>query len=221
MKISVAILLTSAAMLAPLAATAIDPNLYLRLDSGYSFSQDMDKDIGSNDADSSAIVGLGVGYHFNEHIRADATLGYRGWYKVNASETISGTTLSGAADINSTVGLVNAYYDIGHFDRFTPYVGGGVGLASNHVGSTELALGGVGIGNIGSHTNTDFAWQLSAGTAINIAHGIDLDIGYRYLDMGTAKTGDNATVSGTPVTGATLKGNLQANEVQAGLRIGF
>lgn len=221
MKISVAILLTSVAMLAPLAATAIDPNLYLRLDSGYSFSQDMDKDIGSNDADSSAIVGLGVGYHFNEHIRADATVGYRGWYKVSAATTVLGATLSGDADINSTVGLINAYYDIGRFDRFTPYVGGGLGFARNHVGSTDLALGGVGVGNIDSNTNTDFAWQLSAGTAINIAHGVDLDIGYRYLDMGTAKTSDSATVGGTPLTGATLKGNLQASEIQAGLRIGF
>lgn len=207
--------------LLPFTALAIDPNLYGRIDTGYSWSSDMDKDLGNNDAGNSAILGLGIGYHINDRIRTDATLAYRGWYEFEGAATGGVTTLSGNADINSTIGMINAYYDIGHYDRFTPYVGGGVGFSSNHVKSASVALNGAGVGGIDGNTHTSFAWQLGAGTAINIAHGIDLDIGYRYIDMGTAQTGDTATVLGTPVLGATLKGNLRASEMQAGLRMAF
>lgn len=196
-------------------------NVYWRLDTGYSWSSNMNKDMGNNNAGSSAIVGMGLGYHINDHLRTDATLGYRGWYRVNASEPVSGTTFGAEADIKSLVGLLNIYYDIGHYNVFTPYVGGGVGFSNNKVESTALTLGGTGIGNIDSHTNTSFAWQFGAGTAVDITPSIALDIGYRYVDMGTAQTGDMATISGTPISGATTKGNLHANEVQAGIRVNF
>jgi opacity protein-like surface antigen len=195
--------------------------LYGRIDTGYSWSSDMDRDLGNNDAGNSAILGGGIGYHINDHLRTDATISYRGWYKYEGSTTIGSATLSGTADISSVVGMVNAYYDIGHYDRFTPYIGGGIGFSSNHVKSADLSLNGAGVGGIDGNTHTSFAWQLGAGTAINVAHGIDLDIGYRYIDMGTAKTGDTATIAGTPIAGATLQGNLRASEAQVGLRAAF
>ena len=196
-------------------------NIYGRIDTGYSWTSNMNRDLGSNDAGNSAILGVGIGYHVNDHIRTDATLAYRGWYKYEGSTMIGASTFSGQADISSTVGMVNAYYDIGHYDRFTPYVGGGIGFSSNHVKSASLSLNGTPIGGIDSDTHTSFAWQLGAGTAINVAQGIALDVGYRYIDMGTAKTGDTATISGTPIPGATLQGNLRASELQAGVRITF
>ena len=202
-------------------ALAASPDYYGRVDTGYSWTSNMNRDLGSNDAGNSAILGAGIGYHINDHIRTDATLAYRGWYEYEGATTIGATTLSGSADISSVVGMVNAYYDIGHYDRFTPYVGGGIGFSSNHVKSANLALNGVNVGGIDGNTHTSFAWQLGAGTAINVAQGIALDVGYRYIDMGTAKTGDTATISGTPIPGATLQGNLRASEVQVGLRMAF
>lgn len=201
--------------------SAADPNLYGRIDSGYSWSTNMDRDVGANNAGSSAIIGVGLGYHINDHVRTDATLGYRGWYQLKASEPLSGTTFGAQADIKSLVGLLNVYYDIGHYNVFTPYIGGGIGFSNNKVDSTGLTLGGTGIGNIDSHTNTSFAWQIGAGTAVDITSSIALDVGYRYVDMGTAQTGDTATIVGTPLSGTTLKGNLHANEVQIGLRAAF
>lgn len=208
--------------LIPINAMAADgPSFYGRIDTGASFSTNMDRDLGSDNAGTSAIVGGGIGYQFNDHIRADATLGYRGWYKYSGSTPFDNTTFGGSADISNIVGLVNAYYDIGHFDRFTPYIGGGIGFSSNDVDTAHLNVGGVPVGTINSHNNTSFAWQLGAGTAVTITNALSLDVGYRYLDMGTAETGDIATVGSATISGATLKGNLRANELQVGLRYAF
>lgn len=218
------LLTTAMLVLLPMAATAGE-DMYFRLDTGYSFTSDMKKDIGSYDAGTSPIIGAGLGYKVSDQVRVDATLGYRWNYDVSGSSgplsALSGSSIDGAADIDSLVGLVNAYYDIGTYGRFTPYVGAGIGFARNHVGSTNVSVSGTSVGSVNSHTDTSFAWQLSAGTAVDIAHNLKLDVGYRYLDMGDAKTGDDLTVSGTPYTGATLKGNLRASEVMAGLRYSF
>lgn len=202
-------------------ALAVDSPWYGRIDTGYSWSSDMGKDLEGTDAGSSGILGIGIGYHINDHIRLDTTLGYRGWYKAEGSTSVIGTSVGGKANISSVVGLVNAYYDIDHYDRFTPYIGGGIGFSNNRVDNTDITIGGTPAGSISGNTNTSFSWQLSAGTAIEIIPGIAADIGYRYIDMGNVKTGDSAVIGGTPVTGATLRGSLKASEVQAGLRISF
>lgn len=208
-------------VLFPFGALAIAPSdFYGRVDTGYSWSSNMERDIGT-DAGSSAIVGAGLGYRVNDNIRTDVTLGYRGWYQASGGVPVNATTVNASADIKSFVGLVNAYYDIGHYNRFTPYVGGGIGFSNNMVDTTNFSIGSIPLGNINSHSNTSLAWQLGAGTAVDITSNLALDIGYRYIDMGTAQTGDTATILGTPIAGATLKGNLRANEVQVGLRYSF
>lgn len=209
------ILITSLCLLAghAIAGDFSASNLYGRIDSGYSWS---------SNSDSSAIIGAGIGYKFTDYLRADVTLGYRGWYNTGASTTISGSTISGNADTSTFDGLANVYYDVGHYGRFTPYIGGGVGFASNTLDSAGVAINGVNVGSINSNTQTNFAWQLGAGTAYQITDNIALDIGYRYLDMGKVSTGDNLTLNnGTVLSGATVQRNLNASEVQAGLRYSF
>lgn len=46
-------------------------------------------------------------------------------------------------------------------------------------------------------------------------------MGYRYLDMGEAKIGTSAKVSGVTVNGDAMKGDLRAHEIQAGVRYPF
>lgn len=201
--------------LLPVNAFATDSPLYGRVDTGYSWS---------SDASSSPILGAGLGYQFSEHIRGDVTIGYRGWYQDSKSAAIPPFgTVSGSSDIQSTDGLVNAYYDVGHYGHFTPYVGGGIGLAYNHADAANVALNGNNIGQIGSGDHTDFAWQVGLGTAIDITPGLSFDVGYRYMDMGTAQTSDNITssINGNTFPGARQTANLRGSELQVGLRMAF
>lgn len=195
-------------------AEAADQGWYTRADTGYSWTSDS--------VDGGAIVGAGVGYQFNDHIRADVTLGYRGWYSASESTVYLGNTISGSADVNSTDGLVNAYYDIGHFGQFTPYVGAGAGFAYNKTDAATVNLNGAPVGQIGGDSRTDFSWQVGAGTAFRFTDNLSLDVGYRYMDMGKAQTSDTFTNNaGTSFSGFRQTVDLHGSEVQAGLRWTF
>lgn len=206
--------LAATLILLPLSAAATDPNLYGRIDTGYSWATDSDG--------SSAIVGAGLGYKFTDNIRADVTLGYRGWYKASASTNVGASTVSGNADTKSFDGFANVYYDIGHFGRFTPYIGAGAGFANNRLDTASVLVNGVTVASINSNSRTDFAWQAGVGTAYQITDAVALDVGYRYVDLGKISTGDTLTINGGgSFSGATVEKNLNANEIQVGLRIAF
>ncbi|PKU22240.1 outer membrane protein [Telmatospirillum siberiense] len=200
MRLLIASTVSAVVILSASSAMAADANwsrVYLRLDTGGSFPTD--------DYDNSAIISGGVGYRFNDRLRADVTLGYRGWYGGNV--VWAGPSANGAkADISSFDGLANLYYDFGKFGFFTPYVGGGMGFASNTVSNYQVFANGAQVSSSDDHTETDFAWQLSAGTAVDVAPNLAIDVGYRYFDAGSLWAGWPG------------KSDLTAHELQVGLR---
>lgn len=116
-----------AVVLAPVMAVAGDagvkkaPGVYLRLDSGYSFARDsaVHQDstaLGTVQGDAKLgeawIADGGVGYRFNEYLRVDGTIGYRGGYTVKSTTLYNGSLYSDRADLDSRVGLISAYWDI-------------------------------------------------------------------------------------------------------------
>ncbi|HEY4136323.1 MAG TPA: outer membrane beta-barrel protein [Alphaproteobacteria bacterium] len=220
MKINIAAIAVGASLAALIATSAQaqeSNNRYLRIDSGYSFSRDAGGDL-DTDVDNSYIVGVGAGYRFNSNIRADLTVGYRGGYEAKDTLTSGTFTVDAEGDVSSLAGLLNLYYDIGKYGVFTPYVGGGIGLSRNKIDDVAISSGGVGLGQIDGDDRISFAWQLSAGTSIELSKAVSLDIGYRYIDLGKAETSDNGNAGGTPITGLHQEGDLRAHEVQVGIR---
>lgn len=210
----------AAIVLSATAAQAADEGIYARLDSGWSFSRDSGKDI-DDDVGSSAIIGAGVGYRFNQHVRADVTLGYRGGYEVDTGFSTSGVTANFKGDVSALTGMANVYVDVAKMGMFTPYVGGGIGFSRNKVDDVAVRTNASVNGTLQGDTETSFAWQLSAGVGIEVAPKWTIDVGYRYMDMGEAKSGDTITVGGVSATGATSKGDLRAHEIQASIRYQF
>jgi opacity protein-like surface antigen len=87
------------------------------------------------------LFGVGFGYDTGHYFRFDITGEYRGNALFFANAKYAGSDgsfshLTGAAtdeytaDIESWVGLANMYIDLGTWHCVTPYIGGGVGLAS-------------------------------------------------------------------------------------------
>ena len=112
---------------------------------------------------------LGVGYQFNNWLRFDVTGEYRGGsqfqslYVLNdAGNTGTGNPTQLAdfyrGNISSWVGLVNGYVDLGTWWGITPYVGAGVGLASN----TLSGMTDQGRGHLHRHGQQDRAAAISA-----------------------------------------------------------
>jgi opacity protein-like surface antigen len=193
------------------------------------------------------VGGVGGGYAFTSHLRADVVIDYHmpvhsnasgkpfrcinGYGPVQTVTTFTTTTSSadptygsctGAyqANLQSYDALVNGYYDLGTWYNVTPYIGAGVGLSFGHyqTSATYTQADGssynISITNPASnqtynidydrnasHTYYNFAYALMAGFAFPIYAHTSVDIGYRYLDLGT--------VLGT---------DLHEHEVRAGLR---
>lgn len=226
----VAIAASALIFLAPCGAFATNffsvDDLYVRLDSGYSWSRSGHEDLDGSSLADTPILGLGVGYVFGDHLRLDLTLGYRGWYYMKATVPSEFGLISQRAEIQALNGMVNVYYDIYKFEQlapyvFTPYVGAGVGFVYNNFQTTTISFRGSDVGTIAANSRTNFAWQVGVGTSIDVAPHTAVDLGYRYLDMGRISTSDHANIIGFNFTGARTQADLRANELQVGLRYRF
>ncbi|HLA02591.1 MAG TPA: porin family protein [Aestuariivirga sp.] len=167
MKVVKVILLASFAVL-PFAVAAhaadVDPappiaaeeseamGLYLRGDLGWSFLE------WSGGSDDSAVsFGGGVGYQFNDNMRADVTVDWAGDYDV-----------APGADMSTTTVLGNLYFDWANDSAFTPYVGAGLGYG--WVDDTPTG------------DDSGIAYGLTAGVAMDLTDNIALDLGYRFRE---------------------------------------
>lgn len=153
---------------------------------------------------SSHIIGAGVGYAWNNWFRTDLTLEYRGGAGISGRGT--GVPTCGgcidfaqnyASSVSSTVGLLNGYFDLGTWSGITPFVGAGIGFTNNRMGTTT-SNGQVNIpgslpspimGTTSSGTKSGLAWALMAGLAYDVNRNTKLEMGYRYMNLGTAQTG--------------------------------
>jgi len=180
----------------------------------------------------SALVGIGAGYQFNTWFRADVTGEYRSsanytaknYYQYTAPGSncpTTGTASCGdaySAQLRSGLFLANGYLDLGTWAGITPYAGGGVGLYSYSVGTiTDQSLSQVNGWGVGpSKQGGNFAWALMAGLAFNLAPNLKLDVGYRYVDMGTLSTGTIVCTASCHYE--TQRFRLASNDLRVGLR---
>lgn len=165
-------------------------------------------DVFHEDIKSSPLFGIGIGYQFNSWLRFDVTGEYRGkslfiaqdrypggngTFNI-ASNFRDGTFLPGTneytADIESWVGLANAYVDLGTYWCVTPYIGAGIGFASVSVlGLKDVNVPNASVFYANDHTETNFAWAVHGGLAYDVNPSLTLDLSYRYTDLGDAKSG--------------------------------
>ena len=111
--------------------------------------------------------------------------------------------------LSSIVAMANGYFDLGSWNGLTPYLGAGVGISHNMLRGLNdqgfnyvtLSDGGAGAGAAtqttgypsggfwGNKSNTTFAWALMAGLGYNVTSNAKLELGYRYLNLGSFKSG--------------------------------
>jgi opacity protein-like surface antigen len=169
---------------------------------GSIWSEDYDENFTTlhKDIKSSALFGLGIGIEHSRWLRFDLTGEYRGKQLFVAHDIYNDGVCAAPgdcgsnqhqADLESWLGLANAYIDLGTYRGITPYIGGGIGIASIDVqGYTDVNVptGGFAFA-VADKQTTNFAWALYAGLAYDVTPQLTLDLGYRYTDLGTVKTG--------------------------------
>jgi opacity protein-like surface antigen len=176
--------------------------------------------------DSSPLVGVGIGYQFNHWIRADVTGEYRGKSTFHGLERGLGAFPDFVDQYSATkselVGLANVYFDLGTWHGITPFIGAGVGVTRNTISAfTDVGVGPgtVGLAFADERSETDLAWALHAGLAYDVTQNFKVELAYRYLNLGDAKTGtlvryDN---SGCRCLGVAFK-DIDSHDFKIGMR---
>lgn len=158
-------------------------------------------------------VGGGAGYKFNDYFRADITGDYLGTQKKNVQIDALGDRAK--AGLERWDGLVNGYIDLGNWSGLTPYVGGGVGVAGLNTFGTFTAFDGTQV-KLGGQQRYNLAWAAMAGVSYSLTPHLMLDIGYRYLDLGTYRAPQGTAIQ--QAVYSPQKIDLNAHEVRVGVR---
>lgn len=200
---------------------------YVSLFGGASFLDDVDTlqdyDTGNDfsyslNTKTGYIVGGAIGARVWDPVRAEVELSYARW----KADDYTGEILPGGTDfadetsghLSATYLLANLWIDIENDTAFTPYVGGGAGVAWVDASGIEFPTGleryGYNNGEMG------FAFQAGAGVHIGVAENIAIDVGYRFkgiLDI-DFEGGEDDVIDYEG-------GDLYSHNVQAGVIFGF
>ncbi|MDR2827651.1 MAG: porin family protein [Candidatus Adiutrix intracellularis] len=157
-------------------------------------------------------LGLSVGTDFSYStslpIRLEVEYLYHG---KNKFDNVNNNVIQ-SFDISSHSFLANAFFDIDIDTAFTPYVGGGLGLAYVNTDSVTNFLGNFPPIISLKHSGWNFAWNVGGGVAWSLSESMTLDLGYRYVDLGRSDTGFQYL----PNVGSSV--DLTAHELSLGLR---
>jgi opacity protein-like surface antigen len=195
---------------------------YARADAGHAWSQvpsgrydtNPDPEMFGESLDNGWFAEIGAGCGSGSRgWRADVTLGLRQTADFGGDVVLPGPATSHlSADVRSYTLMLNGYYDLGNLNGMVPYVGAGIGLAHHRMGDVQ---GVVGPTTQSGGDNTAFAWSLMAGVAYQLSERAILDIGYRYIDLGSVRSGRD------PVLPRLEIDDMQAHEIKLGVRYHF
>jgi opacity protein-like surface antigen len=182
-----------------------------------------DEDLGTGTA-----FGLSAGKYLTDNFRLELEVIKRDNYEYEAQWLVL-RTLSEKADIESTSLFINGFYDFQPFSigntSITPYLGGGIGISRNKMGTTIGLNNGVpDIDTKEGNTISEFAYKLSAGTLFSLTENISLDVNYQYVNLGEFESGTALYNDGVfianfqrPFNG----GDIKTQEIMVGLQYTF
>ncbi|GAA4122241.1 outer membrane protein [Aminobacter aganoensis] len=139
--------------------------------------------------------GVGVGYQFNDFLRGDLTVEYRGNSEFSALDWQDNagviTTNDYRGKKSEWLFLANAYADLGDFYGVTPYLGAGIGASRNTISSfRDINIINGGGAYADDKSRWDLAWALHAGVGIKATERMTIDLGYSFLSLGDGQTGE-------------------------------
>jgi opacity protein-like surface antigen len=146
---------------------------------------------------SAPIFGGGIGYQFNDNLRGDITVEWRGKSDFYALDWLIADDTDPDVTTNEYTGkkselvfMANGYYDFASFSGITPYLGAGIGASYNtisHFRDTNIITGGGAYADDESEWN--LAWALHAGLGFQATDRMTIDLGYSFISLGDASTG--------------------------------
>ena len=182
----------------------------------------------NEDLGTGSAFGFSVGKYLTNSFRLEIEAIKRTGYEYD-TPFVQFTNNAFEANIQTEALFVNGFYDFQPFSMsntaITPYLGGGVGISKNKMGTTDVILNGIPNGQtVDGNTIHQFAYKLSAGTLVSLTEQLSLDVNYQYVNLGSFKGGTNqfndgvlGTVLARPING----GEIKTQELMVGLQYKF
>ena len=236
-KLLVALLLTL-----PTMAVAIDlEGYYITAKGGVSKTSDTGtttftaangalRTLQNEDLGTGSAFGFSVGKYLTNSFRLELEAIKRTGYEYDARFTNAGlTNLTVEAKMQTEALFINGFYDFQPFSirntAITPYLGGGVGISRNKMGTAVEYYNGIPSGDTADgKTINQFAYKLSAGTLVSLTEQLSLDVNYQYVNLGEFKGGirayDDGVFLGNNQRGIN-GGEIKTQELIVGLQYKF
>lgn len=206
---------------------------YLRADVGYSSTDANDATVVDSaprkfetDPHTGGRYQIGAGLKVNQYFRTDVTVSYRdNMADLDTFDDLAGSRFNvtdGRHNTSNITTMLAGYIDpftVLKIDtgNFSPYLQAGVGWARNTTKSSHL-----GNSVLDGKTSDEFAWQIGAGLNYALTDNWKVDLSYRYIDMGKARTSRLYKNGSTQeILAEEGQFDLKAHEVLVGLQYMF
>jgi opacity protein-like surface antigen len=132
-------------------------------------------------------IGGAVGYGIGNS-RGELEIGYR-TNEIDEFEAL-GETVDGGGTVSAVSFMLNGYFDIANNSAFTPFVGGGIGIATVEIKDPEVD----GEKLTGSEDASAFAYQAGLGLGYAVNDVLTIDGGYKYFGTSGLEFDDDVEV---------------------------
>lgn len=180
-----------------LSTTTSYANFYLK--GGVGFNKINDVNFANHDfvgkikpANTFPLIETGIGYNFLDLIRAEVVIDYYFLfrYKENSTNKNKDNFIINTKTKANAL-MFNIYKNILTIDRFTPFLGGGVGIVNIKESTCGYAISNFDkthykINDRTKKRNT-FTYKLTVGTDIKISDEITAEVNYNYFNLGENK----------------------------------
>ena len=183
----------------------------------------------NEDLGTGSAFGFSVGKYLTDSFRLELEAIKRTGYEYDARDTNTGIITK--AKIQTEALFINGFYDFQPFTMsntsITLYLGGGVGISRNKMGTVTENNNGLPVGfTVDSNTINQFAYKLSAGTLVSITEQLSLDVNYQYVNLGAFKGGTELSNKGVRYPALDRQrgingGEIKTQELMVGLQYKF
>jgi len=136
--------------------------------------------------DNSAMFSGAIGYRWG-YFRVEAEYVYRedtDDSNIKVTQGIRNVFVTQrSAEFSSKSYMANVYWDISPYTMFTPYLSAGLGITS-----LEYTFKNTGLPTV-KYDEDNFTWSVGGGLSAQVTTRFNIDVGYRYYDMGDLADG--------------------------------
>lgn len=197
------ILLYSSLLFSSFSSIALEQSLpntpiYFEIGTGVSMNSGKESnltDLNSSDSKfknkSSVPISASIGYRYSSNLRWDINLTYLPEYNVHLSGVDSE---SDKIDLKSSVSSlstsINGYYDFHNLTEYgiTPYITAGIGLSINKTSDTDYYINDLLTAKYSGSSSNNLLWKIGLGAAHKINDNLFIDLSYRFVSLGQAKS---------------------------------